>query len=70
MDQIADFAAMGGYAMYVWPAYALCAAVLGGILIASVRSLRARAAEVAALEAVLPRRRRPAGDAAGGGDDA
>jgi len=70
MDAIADYAAMGGYAMYVWPAYALCAVVLGGVLIASLRALRARAAEVAALEAVLPRRRRAAGEAAGDGDDA
>ena len=26
MDAIVDYVAMGGYAMYVWPAYAVCAA--------------------------------------------
>jgi heme exporter protein D len=28
---VAAYLAMGGYAVYVWPAYALTAAVLGGL---------------------------------------
>jgi heme exporter protein D len=32
--------AMGGYAVYVWPAYALAAAVLGGLALFSWRRYR------------------------------
>ena len=28
---MADFLAMGGYAAYVWPAFALTATILGGL---------------------------------------
>ena len=31
MTAVAGFFAMGGYAIYVWPAYALAATVLGGL---------------------------------------
>lgn len=41
-----SFFAMGGYAAYVWPAYAAAVAVLGGLLIVSWRGLRAREAEL------------------------
>ena len=53
---MSEYLAMGGYAAYVWPAYAIAAAVLIGLWIASVRSLRAREAEVEAAEAARPRR--------------
>ncbi len=36
------FFAMGGYAAFIWPAYGATAAILIGLLIASVRNLRAR----------------------------
>jgi heme exporter protein D len=36
------FLAMGGYAAYVWPAYALAAAGLIGALVLSRRTLKAR----------------------------
>ena len=52
------FLAMGGYAAYVWPAYGVAAAVLIGLLVASLRSLRAREAEIEAAEAGRPRRSR------------
>ncbi len=39
---LSAFLEMGGYGAYVWPAFALTAAVLVGLLVASVRSLRAR----------------------------
>jgi len=38
---MAEFFAMGGYAAFVWPAYALTAAVLGGFAVASWRRLKA-----------------------------
>ena len=37
---IAQFLAMGGYAVYVWPCYALTALVVGLNLAAARRSLR------------------------------
>ncbi|MGQ0674642.1 MAG: heme exporter protein CcmD [Rhodospirillales bacterium] len=54
MDAIATFLSMGGYWPYVWPAFAVAAAVLGGLWLASWGALRAREAELAATE---PRRR-------------
>jgi heme exporter protein D len=35
MSEIAAFFAMGGYAVFVWPAYGLAFAVLGGIALHS-----------------------------------
>ena len=52
------FFAMGGYAVYVWPAYGVAAVVLIGLWIASLRSLRARETEIEAVEAGRPRRER------------
>ncbi len=53
-----DFLAMGGYAAFVWPSYALAALVLLGLLIASLKGLREAEATVKALESVRPARRR------------
>lgn len=54
------FFAMGGYAAFVWPAYALTAAVLIGLWGLSMRSLRQREQELAQIEAEQGgRRRRP-----------
>jgi heme exporter protein D len=41
VDALATYMAMGGYAAFVWPAYAIAAAVLGGITIQSWRRYRA-----------------------------
>ncbi len=41
---------MGGYAAFVWPAYALTAAVLAAVAVASWRELRALERELADLE--------------------
>ena len=57
MDSLGSFFAMGGYYAFVWPAYGLAAVVLGGLLIVSLRSLRARQAEVDRLEGGNRRRR-------------
>jgi heme exporter protein D len=48
-DTIQTFLTMGGYAGFVWPAYALAAIVLVGLLAISLRQLRKAEAELAAL---------------------
>jgi heme exporter protein D len=42
---MAQFFSMGGYAQWVWPAYGLATAVLLGILLFSLRTLKARQKE-------------------------
>jgi heme exporter protein D len=42
--------AMGGYAAFVWPAYAIAAGVLGGLAIYSWRRHRASADALARLQ--------------------
>ncbi len=56
MGAMAEYFAMGGYAVYVWPAYAVTVLVLIGMMVASVRSLRRHRKLLAALEAVRPPR--------------
>jgi len=58
MDRIAAFFEMGGYARFVWPAYAIAFVVLAGFVVTSWRTLRARKASLEALEEARPRRRR------------
>jgi heme exporter protein D len=48
-DKIQTFLDMGGYAGFVWPAYALAALVLLGLLAVSLRQLRKAESELAAL---------------------
>ena len=50
MEQIATFFAMGGYAAYVWPAFAIAAVGLVALLTVSLRGLRARRAELETLQ--------------------
>ena len=50
MNALASYLEMGGYAAYVWPAYGVAAAVLIGLVAASLRTLRAREAALKALE--------------------
>ena len=56
-ETIQNFLAMGGYAGFVWPAYALAAIVLVGLLVGSLRQLRKAEAELAALGLSRPRER-------------
>jgi len=49
MAEIEQFLAMGGYAAFVWPAFAVTAAVLVGLLVVSLRTLRRREAALALL---------------------
>jgi len=52
---MAKFLEMGGYAVYVWPAFAVAALVMIGLLITSLRTLRAREAILKRLEAAARR---------------
>lgn len=62
------FFGMGGYGGYIWPAWGIAAVVLAILVAASLRAMRARERELAALEAETPRRRRTRGEAPGGGE--
>ena len=65
MQSLTEFFAMGGYGGYVWPAFAIAAIVLAGLLVASLTALRRREREATALEearAQSPRRRQPHSD--------
>jgi heme exporter protein D len=70
MMSMSDYFAMGGYAAYVWPAYAVTAVVLIGLLVVTLRDLRSREAMIKTLDAVRPARARRRGraTAAGAGD--
>jgi heme exporter protein D len=63
MEVLISFLAMGGYAAYVWPAFMATALVLGALLLASLRSLHASEATLAALQAGTPRVREAAATA-------
>jgi heme exporter protein D len=58
-----EFFAMGGYGGFVWPAFGVTAAVMLGLLIASLRNLRANQRSLEQLQARNPgrRARRPQG---------
>lgn len=57
MSSLTSFFEMGGYAGYVWPAYALSAVVLVALLVDALRRLRNDTRALARLEAAAPRRR-------------
>jgi heme exporter protein D len=58
MNGADGFFAMGGYATYVWSAYAVAAAVLIGVAASALFRARARRVELEALQAILGRERR------------
>jgi heme exporter protein D len=60
MRSFASFLAMGGYAPFVWPAYGVALAVLGGLVLTSLRRYRSSRRALEALERGdgLPRRPR------------
>jgi len=41
VNAVVEFLRMGGYAAYVWPAYGITAVVMLGLLVATLRDLRA-----------------------------
>lgn len=61
MQSFSSFLNMGGYGGFVWTAWGLAALVIGGLTWSSLRDLRAREAEIAALEAGAPHRRPASG---------
>ena len=50
MSGVAAYLAMGGYAAFVWPAYAIALVVLGGIVVQSWRRYRIAGALLARLQ--------------------
>ena len=56
-EAVQEFLAMGGYAEFVWPSYAVTALVMGGILYLTLRRLRARERELQSMEGKHPGRR-------------
>ncbi|HEY4345215.1 MAG TPA: heme exporter protein CcmD [Parvibaculum sp.] len=57
---MAQYLDMGGYAAFVWPAYAVAAIIMLGIVIASWRDLTRQRGLLAALEGDGARKRAPA----------
>jgi heme exporter protein D len=51
MDSVVEYLQMGGYAMFVWPAYGLAALGLVGVLWMSVTEWRDREQEFSGLKA-------------------
>jgi len=49
-----DYFAMGGYAAFVWPAYAMSALVMIGLAVTAWRNLRVRERDLAKLRDQLP----------------
>jgi len=56
MTGFAEWLAMGGYAGFVWPAYGLAAAVLGGLSLCYWRQHRRSAADLDRLQGPAGRR--------------
>ncbi len=56
LDRIHDFLAMGGYAAFVWPAYAATFLVMAVLLVAALRAYHKAEREVARLQNARPRR--------------
>ncbi len=50
MAGIGHFLAMGGYAIFVWPAFAIAALVMAGLAVQSVAGYRRRRRELARLD--------------------
>ena len=61
-----SFWAMGGYAAYVWPAYAITVLALAGLLIGALRTLRQAERALAAVDGGRARRRASPASAAAG----
>ncbi len=54
---MSEFFAMGGYAAFIWPAYAVATILLFGLLVLSLKSMRQREALVESLRSHRVRRR-------------
>lgn len=60
MNALFEYLHMGGFAWFIWPAYALTLGFMIGITVATVRSLRANRRMLAQLEQASPHRQRRA----------
>jgi heme exporter protein D len=58
MQGVMQYLAMGGYAAFVWPAYAVAAIVLGGLAVQSLRAYRRNMRQLDVLQQERPGRRR------------
>jgi len=58
VDSIKEFLHMGGHGAYIWPAFAVSAATLAILLVASYRGLKTDEKTLAMLQAGQPSRRR------------
>jgi heme exporter protein D len=54
MAGIERFLAMGGYAVFVWPAFAVAVLIMAALAINSVASYRRRLRELTRLEGNMP----------------
>jgi heme exporter protein D len=68
MEAVRTYFAMGGYAVYVWPSYALFAVVIVGLVVLSLRGMRRREAELDRLRSGR-RERNGRGDSPAGEED-
>jgi heme exporter protein D len=59
---MSDFWAMGGYAVYVWPAYIVVGLVMVGLLLMSWRGLKSKEAALATLRCDSPAKNGAAND--------
>jgi heme exporter protein D len=50
MAAVEDYLAMGGYAAFVWPAFAVTAVIMAGLAIQSLSAYRRRQRELTRLE--------------------
>jgi len=66
MADMNAFWAMGGYAAFVWPAYAITVLALAGLLLGALRSVRRAERALAAVDGVRARRRASPSPAAAG----
>lgn len=66
MEDIAAFFAMSGYAVYVWPAFAVTLTLMGGLAYWTRRRLKASERQLAALEAAAATTQRGPDGASGG----
>jgi heme exporter protein D len=55
MDALGSYLAMGGYALFVWPAFVLSGAVLAAVLMQSLNKLKSSEAALADLVDNEPR---------------
>ncbi len=60
MSSISEFFAMGGYAGFVWPAFAVTTVVMVALVVLSRRALRANEAMLESLQAQRRRERQEA----------